>query len=346
MVVNYSNNSISIIMTELNIFDALATGQRLPFGPLTDALLRGFALGCQAPERQHHTMARMGEPDATLLLMPAWSNPEDQNQYIGVKLVTVVPGNASRKLPGLTSTYVLYDGVTGRQIALLDGNTITGRRTVATSALAARYLAREDSSRLLIIGSGRIAHLIPDAYLAVRPIREIAVWNRNEESATRLVDQLRERGVQASVAKDLEQAVRTSDIVSAATLSTAPIIRGEWIRPGTHIDLIGGFKPSMRETDDEAVRCSQVYVDTLEALHEAGDLTQPIGAGVISATHVKGTLAQLTRGEVARRKDNQQITLFKSVGSALADLVAARLVYETDLDHSPGATPPLAFEFR
>ncbi len=315
-------------MTELNIFDAQATGQRLPFGPLTTALQRGFSQGCQAPERQHHTLTRIGEPDATLLLMPAWSNPEDQSQYIGVKLVTVVPGNAARKLPGLTSTYVLYDGVTGCQIALMDGNTITGRRTVATSALAARYLARQDSSRLLIVGSGRIAHLIPDAYLAVRPIREIAVWNRNEDSATRLVEQLRVKGLQARVARDLEQAVRTSDIVSAATLSTTPIIRGEWIQPGTHIDLIGGFKPSMRETDDEAVRCSQVYVDTLEALHEAGDLTQPIAAGVISDDHVRGTLAQLTRGEVAGRNDDRQITLFKSVGSALADLVAARLVYQ------------------
>jgi ornithine cyclodeaminase len=317
-------------MPDPTIFDAQATAERLPFGALIDALEDGFSKGCQAPVRHHHTMSRRNEPDATLLLMPAWSNPEDARQYLGIKLVTVVPGNTARKLPGLESTYVLYDGVTGQQLALMDGNTITGRRTVATSALAARHLSREDSSRLLVLGSGRIAGLIPEAYRAVRPIEEVTVWNVNEASARRLVDRLSDQGFRARVAANLEDAVRAADIVSAATLSTEPLVRGDWLRPGTHLDLIGAFRPNMREADDRAAQVGMVYVDTDEALHEAGDLVQPLRAKAIQESDVRGTLAQLARQEVRGREAPEQITYFKAVGSALADLVAARLVYEAD----------------
>jgi ornithine cyclodeaminase len=230
----------------------------------------------------------------------------------------------------LESTYVLYDGVTGQQLALMDGNTITGRRTVATSALAARHLSREDSSRLLVLGSGRIAGLIPEAYRAVRPIEEVTVWNVNEASARRLVDRLSDQGFRARVAANLEDAVRAADIVSAATLSTEPLVRGDWLRPGTHLDLIGAFRPNMREADDRAAQVGMVYVDTDEALHEAGDLVQPLRAKAIQESDVRGTLAQLARQEVRGREAPEQITYFKAVGSALADLVAARLVYEAD----------------
>jgi ornithine cyclodeaminase/alanine dehydrogenase-like protein (mu-crystallin family) len=314
-------------MSEITIFDAQNTAQRLPFSAIIDALECGFAEGCQAPVRHHHTMSRQDEPDATLLLMPAWSNMKDPKQYLGVKLVTVVPGNSARNMPGLVSSYILYDGVTGEQLAVMDGNTITGRRTVATSALAARYLSRKDSSKLLVIGAGRVASLIPAAYHTIRPIEEVTIWDINPENAYRFAEKLKEEGMRATVADDLEKAVKAADIVSAATLATEPLIKGAWLTPGTHVDLIGGFRPDMREADEDAVSISAVYVDTDEALIEAGDLVQPIRKGIFDKNQVRGTLAQLTRGEITGRSCDEQVTYFKAVGSALADLVAARMVY-------------------
>ncbi|MBB4523032.1 UNVERIFIED_ORG: ornithine cyclodeaminase/alanine dehydrogenase-like protein (mu-crystallin family) [Rhizobium sophorae] len=311
----------------LKILDAARTAQFLPFPGLVDALRAGFTDGCQFPERHHHAMKRTDEPDATLLLMPAWTNPDEASQFLGVKLVTVVPGNASRGLPGLVSTYILYDGLTGEQLALMDGNTITGRRTVATSALAAKYLSRPDSSRLLVIGAGRVGSLIPEAYRAVRPIEEVKVWDMNQEATRRMVQDLEAKGIRATAVEDLRDAVAWADIVSSATLATEPIIKGDWLRPGTHVDLIGGFTPKMREADDATIAASALYVDTQEALHEAGDLVQPMKSGLIDEKSVRATLAELARADIPVRRDTVEITCFKAVGSALADLVAAKMVY-------------------
>jgi ornithine cyclodeaminase/alanine dehydrogenase-like protein (mu-crystallin family) len=313
---------------QIRVLDAQATGIRLPFGELVATLRRAFAEGCVVPVRHHHTIANDGEPDATLLLMPAWHETHRSGRYLGIKIVTVFPGNTARNLPGLTSTYMLYDGRTGAQLALLDGNTITSRRTVAASALAADYLARKDARRLLVIGAGRVASLISDAYRAVREIEHIDIWDIDAASAARLAQNLKQQGLTTSVVSDLEPAVRAADIVSAATLATVPIIRGEWLRPGTHVDLIGGFTPAMREADDEAVRRSSVYIDTREALHEAGDLVQPIRAGIFSADLVRATLDELCRSDAPARTSDSEITLYKAVGTALADLAAATMVYE------------------
>lgn len=313
---------------QIRILDAQATGIRLPFGELVATLRQAFAEGCVVPVRHHHTIANDGEPDATLLLMPAWHETHRSGRYLGIKIVTVFPGNTSRNLPGLTSTYMLYDGRTGAQLALLDGNTITSRRTVAASALAADYLARKDARRLLVVGAGRVASLIPGAYRAVRQIEHIDIWDIDAASAARLAQDLEGQGLKASVAVNLEDAVRAADIVSAATLATEPLIKGEWLRPGTHVDLIGGFTPAMREADDEAVRRSSVYIDTREALHEAGDLVQPIRAGLFSADLVRATLDELCRHDIPTRTSDSEITLYKAVGTALADLAAATMVYE------------------
>ncbi len=312
----------------MKILDAEMTRALLPFDGLIDALNQGFRTGCVSPIRHHHTIDRNDEPDATLLLMPAWSHSRDDPSYLGVKIVMVVPGNTARGLPGLTSTYILYDGVSGAQLALLDGNVITARRTVATSALAARYLSREDSETLLVIGSGRVASLLPQAYRAVRPIQRVLVWDIDAAGADRFVDTLRSSGMKAEVVSDLETAVSTADIVTAATLATEPLVKGAFVRPGTHIDLIGGFTPRMREADDDAVVMSSVFVDTPEALIESGDLTQPLAAGIIGRSHVRATLADLAAGKNPGRTNREEITYFKAVGSALADIVAARMVYE------------------
>lgn len=312
----------------MKIIDAEVTAKLLPFAALIPALKRAFAEGCVVPTRHHHTITNNDAPDATLLLMPAWEDAARSERYLGTKIVTVFPGNTARGLPGLTSTYILYDGHTGTQLALLDGNTITGRRTVAASALAASYLAREDARTLVVLGSGRVASLIPEAYLAVRAIEQVKVWDIDPDSAARLVRRLSDLGVAASVATDIEAAVRSADIVSSATLATSPLIRGEWLRPGTHVDLIGGFTPTMREADDETVRRSSVYVDTLEATHEAGDLVQPIQNGSFSVDRIRASLDQLCRNDVPARSSHDEITYFKAVGTALADLAAAKMAYQ------------------
>ncbi|HVX78562.1 MAG TPA: ornithine cyclodeaminase family protein [Bradyrhizobium sp.] len=307
----------------------------LPMDQLIGHLRTFFVKGCDVPPRHHHTIPVPGEPEATLLLMPAWQQKSEDGGLLGVKLVTVFPGNAARKMAALTSVYLLFDSGTGRQLATIAGDVLTARRTVATSALAASCLAREDATSLLVLGSGRIASLLPEAYRAVRDIRRIGVWNVNADSAARMVDRLCNAGMDAVVVSDLEQAVRRADIVTAATLATAPFIKGEWLQPGVHVDLIGAFTPAMREADDEAIRRSAVFVDTYEATHEAGDLVHPIAAGVLSPADLKGSLAELCSGTVRGRRSRDDITLFKAVGTALADLATAGLAYNARAAEGP-----------
>jgi ornithine cyclodeaminase len=256
--------------------------------------------------------------------MPAWR----VGAFAGVKIVTVFPENGRRGLNAVFSTYLLIDGATGAHLALIDGNEITARRTAAASALAADSLARADATSLLIVGAGHIAGMMADAYATIRPIDMVRIWNHTPPKAEALAARLRAGGHAAIAVTDLAAAVAASDIVSAATLSTAPLIAGDWLRPGTHVDLIGGFRPDMREADDEAVRRSRVFIDTEAALSEAGDLIQPIARGVLTPSAIAGSLATLSAEPASGRRASDEITLFKSVGSALEDLAAAILVYQ------------------
>lgn len=310
------------------VVNADRTAASLEFPRLIAALRTMFAQGCAIPRRAHHRFDNGREPSRTLLLMPAWQS----ERYLGVKLVTVVPENAPRSLPSVMSSYLLHDAKTGAPLALIDGTVLTARRTAAASALAASYLARPDASRLLIVGAGQVARLLADAYHVVRPLGEIRVWNRTRKGARRLVTELSERGFNAHVAEDLAEAIAGADMVACATLAPSPLIEGRWLRPGTHLDLIGGFTPEMREADNDAVRVASVFVDSLAALSEAGDMIDPLRDGVMMETDVKATLADLSRGEHGGRHNAAEITLFKSVGLALEDLAAAILAYE---DHLP-----------
>jgi ornithine cyclodeaminase len=310
----------------MRVIDSATTRRHLGFAPLIDALRRMFASGCEVPLRHTHRIGEAG----TLLLMPAWRT----GARLGIKTVTIFPGNSAHGLPGLHSTYLLFDAATGVPLAQLDGNEITSRRTAAASALAASFLARPDARRLLVVGTGRVAALLPEAMRAVRTIDQVTVWNHRPASAHALAAALRETGVDAHATDDLAHAVANADIVSCATLATAPLIRGEWLRAGMHLDLIGSFTPQMREADAACFARSRVFVDTPEALAKAGDVLDAIDADAFAATRLQGTLAELCQGTRAGRAGAAEVTLFKSVGSALEDLAAAELVFDAVHDES------------
>lgn len=310
----------------MHVIDAEAIDRLLDFPALIAALAEAFTGGIVTPVRHHHHVARP-DADATLLLMPAWTSPEQSEAYLGTKIVTVFPGNALRGLPSIAGLYLLMDGATGRPLAAMDGARLTVWRTAAASALASSLMARPDARRLAMIGAGALAPYLTRAHRSVRPIDHVTIWNRSPAAAARLAALLESEGVAASVALDPRAAVEGADIVSCATLSTAPLVRGAWLQPGAHLDLVGAFNLSMREADDEALRRARVVVDTKAALNEGGDVAVAIKAGAYSAEQVLGDLADLVAGRISPRSGPQDITLFKSVGAALEDLAGAILVH-------------------
>ncbi len=310
----------------MRTFGPEETKAALDWQPLQEALREMFHDGCEMPPRHHHTVPVPDEPDATLLLMPAWTS----GGFLGVKVLNVFPGNAKRGLASITASYVLMSGSTGEMLALIDGGELTARRTAAASALAASYLARPDAEHLLMVGTGRLAPNLIGAHASVRPLRTVSVWGRQVEKAKDLADALDLAGAEVHVVTDLAAAVGKADIVSCATLASDPLIRGSWLQPGTHLDLVGGFTPAMREADDEAVRRASVFVDTFAgACEEAGDIVQPMRAGVLDQQSIESDLFGLVRGQHAGRESPQEITVFKSVGAALEDLAAAILVHRS-----------------
>jgi ornithine cyclodeaminase/alanine dehydrogenase-like protein (mu-crystallin family) len=297
------------------------TRAALPFDALINAIDEGFASGCTSPLRHHHFMQNKDGADDVLLLMPAWR----EQGWGGIKLVNVHPANSTKGLPAISSTYVLFDRETGQHRLILDGGELTARRTAAASALAAKRLARPDSKRLLVVGAGRVGSNIPHAYRAVLPIETVAVWNPTAANGQKLVSELNAQGIAAEFEPDLQAAVARADIVSCATLSREPIIKGEWLHPGQHIDLIGSFTPQMREADDEVMRRAKIYIDTEHAKVESGDIRTPLESGVIQDADILDTLEAMCRDNRYPRANENDITFFKGVGSAIEDLSAAIL---------------------
>jgi ornithine cyclodeaminase len=306
---------------------------------LIDRLDAQFRAGCEMPVRHHHPIREplgAGSADAMLLLMPAWTT--GSSGRVGVKVVTVFPDNGKRSLPSIYGQYLLLDGSTGATLALLDGTMLTKRRTACASGLASRYLSRPDASRLLMIGTGALAPELIRVHAKVRPIREVMIWGRTQAQAETLAARLSAslpeavgRPVTVRAVTDRKAAVGEADIISCATLSKAPLIEGDWLREGQHVDLVGAYTPQMRESDDRAVQRARLYVDTRAgALKEGGDVVQPIASGAIGEAHVIADLFELSRGQQAGRAvgDATSITLFKSVGAALEDLAAAELAVE------------------
>ena len=298
----------------MRLIDAETAARLLDLPSLIEALRDGHRAGVA----QYGRLLMQDGADA-LLGMAAWQ----RGQAFGVKLASVFPGNAARGRPTIDSVYVLFDGETGAPRAVIDATPLTVRKTAADSALAADYLARRDARTLLMVGAGAQAEWMVAAHRVVRPtIDRVRVWNRTRARAESLAARLG-----AEVADDLAAAAAAADVICCATATTEPVLRGAWLRPGVHVDLVGGYTPAMREADDDAVRRAALFVDTRRyTLHEAGDIAAPLAAGVIAESDIRADLFQLVRGEAPGRRDADEITLFKNAGGGHLDLMAARLI--------------------
>ncbi len=294
-----------------------------PYKDIVEALRQGFRDEIATPMRHHHETS----PVTTLLLMPAWNK-----DFTGLKTVTVKTDNPALNVPTVQAAYLLIDNATGTPLAMMDGTELTRRRTAAAGALASDYLSRADSSTLLIVGAGALAKHFVQAHASVRPIKTVLIFSRTFVKSESLAQELLHEGFAASAVTDLEVAVGQADIISCLTTSTTAIIKGAWLKPGTHVDLAGAFKPTMRETDGDAVTLSRVYVDTLHGAEaEAGDLIQAQVEGKFNFDRVQGDLFELCSGTKIGRKTDGEITLFKSSGTALEDLATAVMVHLRNL---------------
>ncbi len=295
-----------------------------PLPRLIDSLEEAFQGDLVAPPRYvGHVPGGTGE--RLLLLMPAF----DGRGAGVVKLATVYPDNDGADVPRIQAAIVVFSE-RGTPEAVLDGTLVTRLRTGAASALASRYLSRRDSKHLVVVGTGALAPFMAAAHCAVRPIERISVWGRRLDRAHATGEAIRANAppnVEVLVTESLELAMRDADIVSCSTSSSEPVVRGRWLRPGTFVDLVGSFSPVRREADDDVVRRARLFVDTFEgALTEAGDLLEPLRRGVIERAQIEGELADMVCGRVRGRLSESEITLFKSVGTAVEDLAAARLI--------------------
>jgi ornithine cyclodeaminase len=304
----------------MQVVTAEETHRLLDYPGLVEALRELFRRGVDQVERAliSQPLPEGGRND--WLILPAWQYGRHQ----GVKLVSVFPGNEARGIASVQGLYLLFDGTSGLPLLCVDGAALTLRKTAANSALAATFLARRDASTLLMVGAGAMAPHLIAAHAAVRPIRRVLIWNRSPARAEALARDLDLPKVEVSVAGDLAAAVGEADVVSAATMSRDPLIRGDWLKPGQHLDLVGGYREDMREADDAAVSRSRIFVDArFTAAAHAGDICQPLAAGLIADADITDTF-QLARGERPGRQNEAEITLFKSGGGGHEDLGTAQ----------------------
>lgn len=310
----------------MRVFDAAEILALAPMPRLIECLREAFRDPPNPPGRQM-TPIPGGKGDRLLLSMPAF----DRDGGAAIKLVTIFPDNGEKGLPTIQAVLVVFSE-SGTPVALLDGAMVTRLRTGAASALASTYLSRPDSAHLVVIGTGALAPYMALGHCTARPIGRVTVAGRHEERAKRTAAEIRSLigdGVEVELATSLEKVVPVADIVCCATSSAQPVLAGKWLRPGAFVDLVGGFSPTKREADDEVVQRSRLFVDTYEgALAEAGDLLQPLESGLITRDRIEGELSDLVSGRATGRRGADEITLFKSVGTAIEDLAAVKLIVE------------------
>jgi len=308
----------------MRVIEAAEVERVLNFPDLIEALRSAFGSPAGMPRRMVFRLDEASGTNDAFAVLPAWND-----EVIGVKAFTYMPGNAEKGRDILHSKILLFDRETGRPLDLVDGTSVTYWRTAGIAALGADYLARGDARRLLVCGTGNLAPYMALAHASVRPITEIGIWGRNAERAAATVARIEaKRGdVRCRVATDLEQAVREADVISCATAAHDPIIFGDWVGAGTHTDFFGNHERHGRECDSDLVVKARVFVDSrANVMNEAGEILIPIEEGRIGADHVVGELADLCSGSIGGRGSADEVTLFKSVGTALSDLATARLV--------------------
>ena len=275
------------------------------------------------PMRQHYEIGNKYQ--GTLLTMPSWKTDD----CIGVKLVNVFPENPLNNLPSIQGVYVHFDGKTGEPKCLIDAKSLTNKRTAAASALASKYLSRKDSNTLLMIGTGSLAPELIKAHASVRPIKEVYVWGRNHEKVKSICLELHDDQFKCVAVKHKEEWMGQVDIISTATMASEPVVFGKLVRQDSHVDLVGSYKPDMREADDDLISVCKIFVDTIPgATKESGDLVIPLSEGTISHRDIISDLHQLCSRRKKGRNSKDEITLFKSVGYALEDLAAGQYMYE------------------
>lgn len=297
----------------------------LDYNKLIEELRKIFKSDYTMPVRHHHFYKTEEGEENTLILMPVWNN-----EYMGMKQVTVAPANTQNHMPSIFAQYILSNSKTGQPLAMMNATELTARRTACTSALASSYLSRENAENLLIVGGGSVANHLVQAHMAVRDFKKISIWMRNPGKMGDFVNGLKNQGIPAESVYNLEESAHEADIISCATLSETPIIKGEWVKPGAHLDMIGSHKPTTRETDNDSIRKSSIFLDSREgALHESGELAIPIAEGVITENDIKADIVELVKGIHPGRSSSEEITLFKSAGLAVEDLAAALLIYKS-----------------
>ena len=270
------------------------------------------------PQRNHFDIG-----DNTLLLMPAWTD-----EYCGVKIATVFPNNRKINKPSIHAVYTLFDAKTGEPLVQMDGKILTNKRTATASALASQYLSKKESQNLLMMGNGALCPELIKAHAAVRPIKNVKIWGRNLNNVKKVIAVNNWGELNVGISKNTEGDMEWADIVSCATSTVQPIVFGKYIKQGTHIDLVGSYKPNMREGDDGLIKKAKIYMDNIAAKKECGDLFIPLKNKTISENNITGTLADLADEKINGRISQKEITLFKSVGFALEDLAAAEYLFE------------------
>lgn len=315
----------------MDFVDAAHVHRLLPFLELVSSLAEAHR-GPEPIVDRSLMVSPDGPPGEGFLNLPAWQ----RGKAFGIKMVTILPDNPGRGLPSVNAVYQLFDGKTGMPSLTIEGESLTFRKTAADSALGARFLARKDASALLMVGAGALAPYLVRAHLAVRPsLSRVVVWNRTHERAVALARDLANEGIAATTATELEAAVREADVISCATMATEPLVRGECLKPGAHVDLVGGFTPQMREADDETMRRASVFVDSRWfTIGCVGDVTLPMAAGAITEADILADLFELSRGEHPGRRSASEVSVFKNGGGAHLDLFTADFLSRQLADES------------
>ena len=310
----------------IRVIDVEQVRRLLPMAECVDVMAEAMkAVSGGDVVQPMRTVLPVDDGGGHLFVMPAASR--SLGSY-GAKLISLTPANSSKGLPAIRGQYLLFEGDTGAAVALIDAASLTAIRTAAASGLAARLLALPGAATCGIFGTGVQAMTHAEAMCAVRPVREIRIWGRDAEKANRLAQQLKVSTRRIVSAHKDPAAVAACDIVCTVTGSSQPILKGEWVRPGAHINLVGAHTLAQREADTELVRRSQVFVDQLEAARrEAGDIMIPIQERSVPADHIRGEIGQVATGGITGRTSADQVTLYKSVGIAAQDLFAARHVF-------------------